>query len=89
MPQTRMKALQRAMSVVVQHPKDAAAALKTGPARPLAGIVKPSRTMQPAQRLDVYNSGYLLRCWLTVRKIAEVKQCRLEGNGKTSPPPGP
>lgn len=61
--------LQRWMSIVVQHPKDAATAMRSKKARALVPsavtlrgeLVLPSATMQPADRLDVYNGGYLTR----------------------------
>lgn len=61
--------LQRWMAILVRHDEDAAAGARTEEARaliPLARvlrgeIVRPSATMQPLERIDVYNGGYLAR----------------------------
>ncbi len=67
--------LQRWMSIIVQHPKDAATALRSRKARALipsavtgrGELVLPSATMQVEERLDVYNGGYLTRLLDTLR----------------------
>ncbi|MHC5065287.1 MAG: HvfC/BufC family peptide modification chaperone [Planctomycetota bacterium] len=61
--------LQRWMSLVIQHPKDASAAVRSKKARSLVPtgqamrgkVVLPSSRMEPMARLDVYNGGYLSR----------------------------
>ena len=69
MAEPRLDTLQRWMSLVVQHPRDAEAAVREEDARALiqvgavlAGdVVKSSAAMPPLQRLDVYNNAYLSR----------------------------
>ncbi len=61
--------LQRWMSLVVQHPKDAQAAVRSKKAKQYiptglamhGKVVLPSSRMEPMARLDVYNGGYLSR----------------------------
>jgi len=57
--------LQRWMQAVIVHPglvEDALAAAADGvPAERLGEVVLPSRTLTPAERLDVYHGMYLLR----------------------------
>jgi hypothetical protein len=68
-PEPTLQQLQRWMSLVTRHPADADAAAHTEEARALiprgavlgGEIIKPSATMQPLQRMDVYNGGYLTR----------------------------
>jgi hypothetical protein len=64
-----LRRLQRWMSVVIQHPRHARAAIRSAEARALfplgevtrGAIVKPNDRMTPADRLHVYGGGYLTR----------------------------
>lgn len=69
MPDPTLLQLQRWMSLVTRHPADSDAAAHTEAARALiprgavlgGDVIKPSPTMEPLQRMDVYNGGYLSR----------------------------
>ena len=69
MPEPTLQELQRWMSLVVQHRGDSDEASQTDPARALiprgaivsGEVIRPSPTMEPLQRMDVYNGGYLTR----------------------------
>lgn len=69
MPEPDLTRLQRWMSEVIRHPADSEAGSHTDVARAeiprgaiVAGeVIKPSTTMDPLRRMDVYNGGYLSR----------------------------
>ncbi len=69
MPEPDLLTLQRWMSLIVRHPRDAAAAVRSRAAARLVPtgaalrgeVVTRSATMRPMARLDVYNGGYLTR----------------------------
>jgi len=68
-PDPTLQQLQRWMSLVTRHPADSDAGAHSEEARALiprgavlgGEIIKPSPTMEPLQRMDVYNGGYLSR----------------------------